>query len=159
MKINIKEASLEWSRSVPQRKLSRATTPCQLQTQWEERTLDLALGYSLLPLQGGGRCGSFPWQQPSQWEIVTTRQVKSHYTSSSQFTPVDSWFITAFPRGPWWLSPIKIRLLISAEVMMLGSWDQAPPPGQAPQSAGSLLEILSLRLSLNSFSLSSLSLK
>lgn len=35
-----------------------------------------------------------PWQQPSQWEIVITQTMKSHYTLNSQFPSVDSLFIT-----------------------------------------------------------------
>ena len=47
---------------------------------------------------------------------------------------------------PEWLSQVGVRLLISALVMILGLWDRAL--NQAPGSAGSLLEILSLPLPL-----------
>ena len=48
--------------------------------------------------------------------------------------------------APGWLSWISIRLLISAQVIISGSWDLALC--QAPHSARSLLDILSLSLPL-----------
>lgn len=41
---------------------------------------------------------------------------------------------------PGWDSRLSIRLLVSAQVGISGSWDRAP--GWAPPSAGNLLEIL-----------------
>ena len=43
--------------------------------------------------------------------------------------------------APEWRSQSSVRLLVSAQVMISGSWDQALHG--APHSAGSLLEILS----------------
>ena len=41
--------------------------------------------------------------------------------------------------APRWLSLLSVRLLVSAQVMISGSWDQAPHPASAPCSVGSLL--------------------
>ena len=48
--------------------------------------------------------------------------------------------------APGWLSQLSGQLLISAQVKISGSWDQAPCG--APRPAGSLREILSLSLPL-----------
>ena len=49
--------------------------------------------------------------------------------------------------APEWLIGLKVQLLVSGQVMILGSWDQAP--FWAPGSVGSLMDILSLPLPLS----------
>ena len=41
------------------------------------------------------------WQQPSQWETVTTQPMKSHYTLSFHFPPMDILCMTAPPNFPF----------------------------------------------------------
>lgn len=41
------------------------------------------------------------WQPFSQWKTISTQPMKSHYTSNSQFPPMDSLFATAPLNSPF----------------------------------------------------------
>ena len=68
------------------------------------------------------------------------------WIKSCASSPKDIKVTFKYEAVPGWLSWLSVWLLVLAQVMILGLWDGAPC--RAPLSEGSLLEILSLHLSL-----------
>lgn len=108
----------------------------QLQTYQEDGHLDKLLHYYSSRKNEGFL---LPQQQLSQWEPITTRPMRNHYTFNTQFTPMDFLFTSALPSPPFLYERAGSACCSGSPVLDCNSLLLPTQPSSAGKPAGSFI--------------------